>query len=95
MIKWFKHYAADVLISVTLLLPSFLIGWYNGYYEGTEDSKVALKGEYGRLIQDCYRLNKDLAVLREQYYKVSNNLKDTMTEMLRCKLELQEKEGSK
>ena len=81
MIKLLKHYAADIIISSALILPAYLIGYYCGHRE--------------RTMQDCSRLCKDLANLRERYYRVSNDLKDTMTEMLRYKLELQKKEGGK
>lgn len=89
MLKWIKRYALDFLISVALMLPTWLLGFYKGYYEAEQIYSSAMVDNSFK--QDCYRLSEDLANLRNQYYKVSNDLKDTMTEMLKYKLELQEK----
>ena len=87
MKKLIKRYVAEIIISLALVVPAYLIGWRIGHHV--------------RDVQDRCDLCKDLAKLRERYYRVSYDLKDTMTEMLRYKLELQKelelqkKEGGK
>lgn len=87
--KWIKRYVPGFLISVGLMLPTWLLGFYKAYYEAEQIYRSETVDK--RFKQDCIRLSEDLANLRKQYYKVSNDLKDTMTEMLKYKLELQEK----
>ena len=93
-------------VALILTLPTYLVGWNRGYDEaeqtyktkadkafnhGFENSKIAQREERERLKQDLHRISEDLANLRKRYYEVSNDLKDTMTEMLKYKLELQKK----
>lgn len=36
MLKWIKSYAPDFLISVALMLPTWSLGFYKGYYEAEQ-----------------------------------------------------------
>lgn len=88
MIKWIKDISNELLIAfipplcvaLILTLPTYLVGWYRGYDKAERLYKPDIEK-----IQD----------LRKRYYEASNKLKDAMTEILKYKLELQEKEGGK
>lgn len=46
MIKWIKRYTPDFLISVALMVPTGVLGWYKGYYEADRVDKAEIKKAY-------------------------------------------------
>lgn len=46
MMKWIKRYTPDFLISVALMVPTGVLGWYKGYYEADRVDKAEIRKAY-------------------------------------------------
>ena len=46
MMKWIKRYTPDFLISVALMVPTGVLGWYKGYYEADRVDKAEIREAY-------------------------------------------------
>lgn len=89
MLERIKEYGFTIAIAIALMLPTWLLGFYKGYSEAEQIYRSETVDK--RFKQDCLRLSEDLANLREQYYKTSNDFKDTIVELLKCNHELRKK----
>lgn len=89
MLELIKEYGFTIAIAIALMLPTWLIGFYKGYHEAEQIYRSEMVDK--RFKQDCLRLSEDLANLRKEYYKVSNDFKDTVIELLKYNHELRKK----
>lgn len=89
MLERIKEYAPSFAIAIALMLPTWLLGFYKGYSEAEQIYRSETVDK--KFKQDCLRLSEDLANLRKEYYKVSNDFKDTVVELLKYNHELRKK----